>query len=957
MKTKVIKKTLSILLALATLLSVTAFGFGANAKNADPLFTLSDVETRQGEEFEVTVKIARDISPKGDKIAALDVSLLYDSNTFEPVDLVRGDGLNKAIDILSSGTSIGLDKGDYVYSCSKKTPGAVKWCMSTLDSFTFESGLDFMVIRFKAKDHSSLEGDLNMKIVVTNASAPDFTSKTDNYGSYTNSVRVDANLTTLCEWKYDEKTDGYELLKYNGENATYFTVPDVYDDESDEHGELPVTIIGTGAFRGSDTIEKITLGRNIKAVNSASFMQCSNLKRVVFYSTDVKIGASAFALTNEELVIKCIKGSSADKYARANNIKVEYFEDVFNCTYTGADEVIHYTGSPVELSNLKIFNAENEQLTFGTDYTLEYTDNVDIGTATVTVTGRGEYLGQKEITFEILCPYHNFESGYYTETAVYTDCEAGGKIIKNCSFCGYYDDSEAAPAKPHGECTWQEVKSPTCGEEGISAYVCADCGKHVEEKPIEKLAHANLKWVVTEEATCQKEGTESQICEDCGTVVATKSIEKIPHSYSDWIVTKEPTCTQPGTEKIICTQCGDVQIEREVPAKGHSWSETYVTVKEATCQDDGEEAIVCLACGETKESRVIPASGHTWSEDFVIVKEATCTEDGEKAIICTKCNAVDKAEVIPASGHTWSEDYVIVKEATCTEDGEKAIICTKCDAVNKTEVIPASGHTEPAEWTVIKEATCTEDGTKVKDCTSCGQKLKEEAIPANGHTETGEWVTVKAATCTENGEEKMLCSVCSETVKTRVIEAQGHKSTGVWVWEKKVTCTEDGVAKMYCSVCSEVLSSKTVKAPGHLTDDEWVVVVEPTCELKGLKHKVCKRCGVAAETEEIEALGHQAVWVTVTLPTYRYTGLEKSVCSVCGKDLKKTRVIAKVYPDVDGNNRVSSSDALLILQFATGVKSPTDEQKKKADVNGDGKVNSTDALLILQIATGVISVK
>lgn len=916
MKTKVIKKTLSILLALATLLSVTAFGFGANAKNADPLFTLSDVETRQGEEFEVTVKIARDISPKGDKIAALDVSLLYDSNTFEPVDLVRGDGLNKAIDILSSGTSIGLDKGDYVYSCSKKTPGAVKWCMSTLDSFTFESGLDFMVIRFKAKDHSSLEGDLNMKIVVTNASAPDFTSKTDNYGSYTNSVKVDTNLTTLCEWKYDEKTDGYELLKYNGENATYFTVPDVYDDESDEHGELPVTIIGTGAFRGSDTIEKITLGRNIKAVNSASFMQCSNLKRVVFYSTDVKIGASAFALTNEELVIKCIKGSSADKYARANNIKVEYFEDVFNCTYTGADEVIHYTGSPVELSNLKIFNAENEQLTFGTDYTLEYTDNVDIGTATVTVTGRGEYLGQKEITFEILCPYHNFESGYYTETAVYTDCEAGGKIIKNCSFCGYYDDSEAAPAKPHGECTWQEVKSPTCGEEGISAYVCADCGKHVEEKPIEKLAHANLKWVVTEEATCQKEGTESQICEDCGTVVATKSIEKIPHSYSDWIVTKEPTCTQPGTEKIICTQCGDVQSEREVPAKGHSWSETYVTVKEATCQDDGEEAIVCLACGETKEGRVIPASGHTWSEDFVIVKEATCTEDGEKAIICTKCNAVDKAEVIPASGHT-----------------------------------------EPAEWTVIKEATCTEDGTKVKDCTSCGKKLKEEAIPANGHTETGEWVTVKAATCTENGEEKMLCSVCSETVKTRVIEAQGHKSTGIWVWEKKVTCTEDGVAKMYCSVCSEVLSSKTVKAPGHLTGDEWVVVVEPTCELKGLKHKVCKRCGVAAETEEIEALGHQAVWVTVTLPTYRYTGLEKSVCSVCGKDLKKTRVIAKVYPDVDGNNRVSSSDALLILQFATGVKSPTDEQKKKADVNGDGKVNSTDALLILQIATGVISVK
>lgn len=955
MKTKGIKKALSILLALATLLSVTAFGFGANAKNAEPLFTLSDVETRQGEEFEVTVKIARDISPKGDKIAALDVSLLYDSNTFEPVDLVKGDGLNKALDILSNGTSIGLDKGDYVYSCSKKTPGAIKWCMTTLSSFTFESGSDFMIIRFKAKDHSSLEGDLNMKIVVTNASAPDFTSKTDNYGSYTNSVKVGINLTTLCEWKYDEKTDGYELLKYNGENATYFTVPDVYDDESDERGELPVTIIGTGAFRGSDTIEKITLGRNIKAVNSASFMQCSNLKKVVFYSTDAKIGASAFALTNDELVIKCIKDSSADKYAQANNIKVEYFEDILNCTYTGADEIIHYTGSPVELSNLRLFNAENEQLTFGTDYTLEYSDNVDIGTATVTVTGRGEYLGQKEITFKILCPYHNFESGYYTETAVYTDCEAGGKIIKNCSFCGYYDDSEAAPAKSHGECTWQEVKSPTCGEEGINAYICADCGKYVEEKPIEKLAHANLKWVVTEEATCKKEGTESQICEDCETVVATKAIEKLPHSYSDWIVTNEPTCTQTGTEKIICTQCGDVQSEREVPAKGHSWSETYVSIKEASCTEDGEEAIICLACGETKETRVIPASGHTWSDDFVVTKEATCTENGEKAIVCTKCGMKDKTEVISASGHAWSDDFIITKEATCTEDGKKSIICAKCGADERTEVIPASGHAEPAEWTVISEATCTKDGSRVKNCTQCGEKLKEEVIPAKGHTKTGEWITVNAATCTEDGEEKMLCSVCGETAETRAIKAQGHISSDTWVWVKKATCTEGGVAKMYCSICSEELSSKTVDALGHLTDEKWEVVVEPTCELKGLKHKVCKRCGIAAETEEIDALGHQEEWVTVTLPTYRHTGLEKLVCSVCGKDLKKTRVIAKVYPDVDGNKKVSSSDALLILQFATGIKELTAEQKKKADLNGDGKVNSTDALLILQLATGVIS--
>ena len=40
--------------------------------------------------------------------------------------------------------------------------------------------------------------------------------------------------------------------------------------------------------------------------------------------------------------------------------------------------------------------------------------------------------------------------------------------------------------------------------------------------------------------------------------------------------------------------------------------------------------------------------------------------------------------------------------------------------------------------------------------------------------------------------------------------------------------------------------------------------------------------------------------------------------------------------------------------FALGINSFA---ASVGDVNGDGKINSTDALLILQIVTGVISVK
>jgi len=40
----------------------------------------------------------------------------------------------------------------------------------------------------------------------------------------------------------------------------------------------------------------------------------------------------------------------------------------------------------------------------GTDYTLSYANNVKVGTATITVTGKGNYTGTKKVTFKIVAP-------------------------------------------------------------------------------------------------------------------------------------------------------------------------------------------------------------------------------------------------------------------------------------------------------------------------------------------------------------------------------------------------------------------------------------------------------------------------------------------------------------------------------------------------------------------------
>lgn len=58
--------------------------------------------------------------------------------------------------------------------------------------------------------------------------------------------------------------------------------------------------------------------------------------------------------------------------------------------------------------------------------------------------------------------------------------------------------------------------------------------------------------------------------------------------------------------------------------------------------------------------------------------------------------------------------------------------------------------------------------------------------------------------------------------------------------------------------------------------------------------------------------------------------------------------------DADGDGKVSSVDALLILQYSTGLKNMTAEQVEISDLSGDGKINSSDALLALQTSTGQI---
>ena len=84
--------------------------------------------------------------------------------------------------------------------------------------------------------------------------------------------------------------------------------------------------------------------------------------------------------------------------------KVDETKDISKTEYfilkAPADQT--YNGSPLQPDVTLTEVATGQPLTKDTDYTLTYANNTEVGTATITITGNGDYYGQTSCTFEIV---------------------------------------------------------------------------------------------------------------------------------------------------------------------------------------------------------------------------------------------------------------------------------------------------------------------------------------------------------------------------------------------------------------------------------------------------------------------------------------------------------------------------------------------------------------------------
>ena len=163
------------------------------------------------------------------------------------------------------------------------------------------------------------------------------------------------------------------------------------------------------AFSGCSNLRSVYIQEGVKSIKSRAFLDCYSLKTLAIPKSVTEIEKDAIP-ENENLTIYGEAGSYAETYANENKIKFsagqppQPEDDIYDIsdksfTVTLEKEVYDYDGG--EKSPLVTVKKGEEKLRLGTDFTVDYENNINPGTAKAIVTGRGEYTGTVEKTFTI----------------------------------------------------------------------------------------------------------------------------------------------------------------------------------------------------------------------------------------------------------------------------------------------------------------------------------------------------------------------------------------------------------------------------------------------------------------------------------------------------------------------------------------------------------------------------
>ncbi len=165
--------------------------------------------------------------------------------------------------------------------------------------------------------------------------------------------------------------------------------------------------IGLHALEDCTALETVTFPRKLNYIGNCAFAYDTSLRKIYFKGNAPSIGDNAFRNVNATVFYPANVGSG-------------WTSEIISPNYEGTLTWRHWevpltsiTGGEASLSNESYFYDGTEKkptvtvvvngiaLSQGTDYEVAYSNNVNVGTGKVTVTGKGYYTGTLEKTFRI----------------------------------------------------------------------------------------------------------------------------------------------------------------------------------------------------------------------------------------------------------------------------------------------------------------------------------------------------------------------------------------------------------------------------------------------------------------------------------------------------------------------------------------------------------------------------
>ena len=481
---------------------------------------------------------------------------------------------------------------------------------------------------------------------------------------------------------------------------------------------------------------------------------------------------------------------------------------------------------------------------------------------------------------------HDFKQ---SEVITEATCDAAGKAKFVCE-CGESEEREIA-AKGHtfGE---EQVKEPTCWDDGYTYKVCSVCNAESEPTNIVKADskyHKFDKLKVTKEPTCISSGEKQMVCSVCNTPDPNGSIELIAALGHDYKKTeKQATCSEEGLITEICNNCGAPGPDNnKVIEKLSHTKEAIGDEVPATCNEAGYQSYRCTVCGTTWNVETSPALGHDIDTDNKLYQEPTCLLDGYNYYACTRCDYRDREIGIngEALGHDYdyvTEGFIIVVDATCITDGSITPICKRCNEILTAEVkvVEATGDHFTSDKAIdSKEATCHEAAYVEYQCTA------DDACTATEKRYSGEklehnlvFIKTVAPKCNAPGYDLYVCTLCEENntetskctlgcVEHRNEKIVPHQPTinktkdaeGNPIEFVPATCIKNAYTIWECGDCSQewiytyTVEEKPLMQHGVGVDgnDCWQptnTVVAPTCSAEGYTIYFCPNDDDCTET-------------------------------------------------------------------------------------------------------------